>query len=250
MSRTLDDSALLELVGEIVGVLDLDELRPAMLTALRRVIPSEWTSLNEFGPERVVSIVEPELDPAWIDRFAELAHENPLVPYFQRTGDGRARRFSDVITRHELESTRLYREFYARFGVNHQIAFTLPSQDETHLLGISLNRGDPDFSDAERDFLNRARPFLIQAYRSAVAYSERAPMPPAELEAALVRAGLTRRESEVVALVALGGSNRDIGRRLGVSDRTAQKHLERAFRKLGVEKRSEAAARAWELAGS
>lgn len=35
-----------------------------------------------------------------------------------------------------------------------------------------------------------------------------------------------------------------------VSVRTAQKHVERAFRKLGVSTRSRAAARAWELSGA
>ena len=65
---------------------------------------------------------------------------------------------------------------------------------------------------------------------------------------ALQDLGLTPREAEVAQLVATGGSNRDIAARLGVSDRTVQKHLERSFRKLGVKTRSEAAARAWELA--
>ena len=49
-------------------------------------------------------------------------------------------------------------------------------------------------------------------------------------------------------LVALGSSNRHVAGELGVSDRTVGKHLERAFRKLGVQTRSQAPARAWTLA--
>ena len=249
--RALDDSVLLDLVGEMFGVLERDELRRAMITALRRVIPADWASLNEIGPDRVVSVVDPPLEQEWLDRFAELAHENPLVQYWQRTRDGRAYRFSDVTaTRSQLESTRLYREVYVPLGVNHQIAFTLPSDDHAHLLGIALSREETDFTDEERDFLNRARPYLIQAYRNALAHARLQGQTTAALEAALAQQGLTAREAEVVRFVALGLSNHHIAERLGLSARTVQKHLERAFRKLDVRTRSAAAARAWDLATS
>jgi DNA-binding CsgD family transcriptional regulator len=244
--REPDDRVLLELVGEIMGLLDLDELRSGILAALRRAVPSRWASLNEVGRERVVAMAAPELDSHWIARFAELGHQNPLYQRWVRTRDGRAYRFSDVTTRAELEATRLYREVYEPLGVREQIAFTLPDDGE-QVVAIALSRTDRDFSDAERDFLNRARPYVIQAYRNAIAHAEVRPQPAAGLEAALVGSGLTRREAEVLRLVALGGSNRDIASRLGVSSRTVQKHLERAFRKLGVTTRSAAAARAWEL---
>ncbi len=61
--------------------------------------------------------------------------------------------------------------------------------------------------------------------------------------------GLTKREAQVLRLIALGRSNADAATQLGLSDRTVQKHLENAFPKLGVATRSEAAGRAWELAG-
>ena len=248
MSRPPDDSVLLELVAEVMGVLDLDELRPTLMTAVPRAVPADWVSLNEVGPDRVVALVEPDLLAGEYTKFQELVHENPLYQRWVRTKDSRAYRFSDVITRRELEATRLWREFYGPLGINHQIAFTLPSEPD-HVLAFVLSRKDEDFSDAERDFLNRARPFLIQAYRNALAHSERVPAAPAQLREALLGAGLTGREADVVERVALGGSNRDIAARLGVSDRTVQKHLENAFPKLGVTTRSEAAARAWELSG-
>jgi DNA-binding NarL/FixJ family response regulator len=244
-----EDAVLLELVGEVVGLLDLDELRHGMLGALLRAVPAKWASLNEVGPDRVVALVEPHLDDEWIERFAELAHENPLYQRITHTQDGRAYRFSDVTTRERLESTRLYREVYAPLGINHQIAFTLPNEPD-YVLAIVLHREKHDFSDAERDLLNRARPFLIQAYRNAIAYSEISEHSSAVLEAALVAQGLTAREAEVLRLVALGGSNRDVATRLGLSDRTVQKHLQNAFRKLDVSTRSAAASRAWQLAGA
>jgi len=56
--------------------------------------------------------------------------------------------------------------------------------------------------------------------------------------------GLTPRETEVLAWVAQGKSNGVIGTILGISPRTVQKHLERAFPKLGVESRTAAAVHA------
>jgi DNA-binding CsgD family transcriptional regulator/tetratricopeptide (TPR) repeat protein len=53
--------------------------------------------------------------------------------------------------------------------------------------------------------------------------------------------GLSAREREVLALVALGLTNRQIGQRLFISDKTASVHVSNILRKLGVEGRAEAA---------
>lgn len=60
--------------------------------------------------------------------------------------------------------------------------------------------------------------------------------------------GLAHREAEVLAWVAQGKTNEEIGEILGCSRRTAQKHLERIYLKLGVENRTAAAAIAIEAA--
>ena len=58
---------------------------------------------------------------------------------------------------------------------------------------------------------------------------------------------LTGREQEVVALVAAGKTNIEIGILLKISSRTVQKHLENIFQKLGVETRTAVAVRALAL---
>lgn len=63
----------------------------------------------------------------------------------------------------------------------------------------------------------------------------------------LVGLGLTPREAEVLAWVAQGKTNREVGLILGLSTRTVQKHLERVFAKLGVESRTGAILRAWQV---
>lgn len=60
-------------------------------------------------------------------------------------------------------------------------------------------------------------------------------------------AELTSREREVLALVALGKTNREIAAELVISDATARNHISHIFEKLGLSRRSEAAALATRL---
>ena len=52
---------------------------------------------------------------------------------------------------------------------------------------------------------------------------------------------MSPRELEVLRLVATGLANKQIGRRLGISERTVKAHLGRVFRQLGVADRTSAA---------
>jgi two-component system, NarL family, response regulator LiaR len=56
--------------------------------------------------------------------------------------------------------------------------------------------------------------------------------------------GLTARESETLALLAIGMANRSIAEALYVSENTVRAHLKAVFRKLSVTSRSQAVARA------
>ena len=52
---------------------------------------------------------------------------------------------------------------------------------------------------------------------------------------------LTRREREILVLVAQGGSNRDIAKSLVISERTARTHVSNVLTKLGLTSRTQAA---------
>lgn len=52
---------------------------------------------------------------------------------------------------------------------------------------------------------------------------------------------MTPREIEVARLVADGLTNRQIGSRLGISERTAERHVENLRAKLGVSSRTQVA---------
>jgi DNA-binding CsgD family transcriptional regulator len=70
------------------------------------------------------------------------------------------------------------------------------------------------------------------------------PGEPVVIPAALAK--LTRRENDVLEFVAQGLDNTTIGRRLGISERTARNHVSTILGKLGVSSRAQAIVRARE----
>jgi DNA-binding CsgD family transcriptional regulator len=249
---------VLDLIGEVQGMLELDELIDGMLAGIARNVPADYVSLNDIGPdpERVVSVVVPDLPDSLYRAYREHAFQNPLMLRYMETLDGRPYRFSDVTTAEELHALDLYREVYAPIGVEHQMAFTLPATPG-RVIAIALSRRDRDFSDDDREVIERSRPFLIQAWRNAIDHTAlreelaARPFAPTASDgtavAELQRRGLTARQAQVLALVARGRSNRDAGAILDISERTVQKHLEHCYRVLAVPTRSAAADLVWRL---
>jgi DNA-binding CsgD family transcriptional regulator len=247
---------LIDLVGDVMGLLDVEEFRQGLLEAVPRAVACDWISLNDLSsnPAETVVLIEPPFPPQAHEVFAVHAADNPLLQAYQRTGDGRAYRFSDVCSREELRATSLYQEFYAPIDLEHQIAFTLPHERRDRVLALALSRKRQgrNFSDAERDLLDAARPFLIQSYSNAIEHSRlraelsiRAISPPLpiadpELSAKLRARGVTRRQAEVLSLVATGATDREVARSLGLSERTVQKHLQLCYAALEVHSRTEA----------
>jgi DNA-binding CsgD family transcriptional regulator len=321
---------LLDLVGEVNGLATLPAFRAELLPALQRAVPSLHVSYNEVGPGGVWAFAEPELPSDSGERWARWAHQHPVLTYMQRTRDGRPRRISDHLDRDAFARTELFQSFYAPLGVASQVAFGLPAVAPL-VIGIALSRGGDDFSDDEVALLARARPHLIQAYRTAQATEARerviaalsrgltsdgrsavavtragevvfadaaarealglagddGAVLPRELHAAVARdrsaprrlapnlrlipgagpgeldvllvhhapggltverlrdLGLTAREAEALRHLALGSAGPDIARAMGIAPRTAAKHLQAVYAKLGVTSRSEAARAAW-----
>ena len=67
-------------------------------------------------------------------------------------------------------------------------------------------------------------------------------------EAAIRSLGLTRRECEILALLAAGQSNKEMARSLGISPNTVKTHVARLYEKLDVQRRVQAIEKARWLA--
>jgi DNA-binding CsgD family transcriptional regulator len=61
------------------------------------------------------------------------------------------------------------------------------------------------------------------------------------------RPALTRREQEILTLIAQGKRNQQIADALGIARYTVETHLKNIFRKLRVQSRTEAAQRYWRM---
>jgi DNA-binding CsgD family transcriptional regulator len=171
-----DTQLLLELVGEAYSFEDLDQFRSGVLDALNRMVPSDRVAYNEISRDQTVAVMIPaEFDASLMPTFTALAHENPLISRFQRTGDGRPYRISDMIDQETFHATALYKEFYRPMGIESQVAFSLPSRPQL-LVGLALTRTRGDFSDREVQLLALARPHLMQAYRNAELWGARTAM--------------------------------------------------------------------------
>lgn len=250
-----------ELLSQLYSAGGLDIYVANVLEVLPRLIPSEITSYNEVDPRR--SRVVWQVEPAGAEfagaREAFEAHmgEHPLIAHYHRTGDPRALRLSDFASLRQLRGLGIYQECYRRLGVDRQLAVTVPGRRGL-VVGITVNRRGRDFTAAEQVRLDRLRPHLVRAHANAAAYellAVEARTLAARLEA-LEELGvrgaedalrgrhpcLTPREADVLALVAEGGTNRQVARQLGISPATVRTHLENAFPKLGVATRTAAAA--------
>ncbi len=230
------EARVLTLVGDVGGLLEIEEFRDGLFVALREAVACDYVSLNQVAPtpEDNWSIVDPPMPAYDHETFYRLALQNPLAERFLRTRDGRPLRLSDVATREAFHATDLYVEFYAPIGVEHQIAFSLPSDGE-HILAIALSRHEPDFTDDERDVLGLARPHLIQAYRNVLQFSSTRDLGP-ETDATGPPARRSRRRSRSLMLaVVLGQVDRSlddpdlspagVAERVGISTR----YLHRLF---------------------
>lgn len=347
--RVSDLRALLDVLESLYQVGDLAAFRRRVVTALPGIVPSTITTYNEvhLRGRRAVATEDPPgaISPALAAAFDRYLAEHPLIAHYRRTGDLRARRISDLLTRRQFHDLGLYQEVFRHLDVEHQIAVGLETRPGL-VIGLALNRRAPDFSGRDRALLDLLRPHLVQAYRTARAVDEwreevtlarqalagtghewvclgpagglrratvrartwladafglrpgradrlpeplaswmrdrgeawgradRVPPPRTPLvvergdrrlvvrllpggaahphllleaqrrgcePAALAPLGLTPREAEVLAWVAQGKTDAEIGTILGCRPRTVQKHLEHIFQKLGVENRTAAA---------
>jgi DNA-binding CsgD family transcriptional regulator len=157
----------LDATSELAELQRLDDYPGRAVSLLGQLIPCDIASYNAVdaasGTASVVADPPESLFEGGAELFASLAHENPLVSHYARTGDGRALRFSDFLNRRRLHHTDLYDQVYRHLGVEYQMAITIPSPRRAlgrpgELVGLTLSRGRRDFSDSERTLLDLVRP--------------------------------------------------------------------------------------------
>jgi len=247
-----DYEAVLSFLRQLYAVERLEAFPRRAMAGLGRLIESDVLTYNEIYPRRIRADFLDE--PAGIiDRwqratFERYTDQHPLITHYARTRERYPRKISDFLTLTQFKNLALHTEFFRPLGLNYQMAVTIPSTPDL-VIGIALNRSQADFSERDRSVLEVIRPHLAQAYRNA---AERTRLTERAASVERIEQGggrqvtpeagaLTRREHEVLSLVAEGKTNPEIGARLTISGRTVQKHLEHVYAKLGVRSRTAAA---------
>jgi DNA-binding CsgD family transcriptional regulator len=224
-----------------------DDPGPAMPWAvfeqLQQLIPADTIQLHEFDVQCGERIFQQFMDHGGgrdIERgndgeyrdaqYWQLRHSFLPCSYSARTGDvTTVTRWSDFCTVPELKRTPFYADYLAPWGaINHAILLPFAAgPGRTRYLWLARLRRD--FSERDRLALQLLRPHLQEVYLDAERRRHGIPH-------------LSRREREVLQLVAQGSSNADIARILFISPATVAKHMEHIFDRTGVRTRSAAAA--------
>jgi len=244
-----DYEAVLAFVRQIHAVDGVDDFPRRAIAGICRLIDCDMLTYNEIDTQlqRAYMVEEPagSISSAQVGTFEGLSHQHPLINHYARTGESRPRKISDFLSLSEFRRLDLYQEFFRDVSISYQMAVTIPSSNGL-VIGIAVNRTRRDFSERDRAVLDLARPHLAQAYRNTAERAmlrERAEAAELALWSApaTVLTSLTRREHDVLVLVADGKTNVEIADRLLLSRRTVQKHLEHVYDKLGVRTRTAAA---------
>lgn len=210
--------SLLEALNDLVPC---DEITYQVSVPARR----EFVYLQDY--DGTVASLEP--DEARFDEFFWQVFWSSLVCSYPQQGDDKSgvHGVSDFLTNAEFGASvvgELFRVQHARYN----LLVPLDGDGVTDYR-IELWRADgSDFGERERLLLTLLRPHLTQLVRT---HRARAGTP-----------ALTERQTELLRYVAAGLTNRQVARKLAISEGTVRRHLENIYERLGVSSRTAAAA--------
>ncbi len=166
-----------------------------------------------------------------VDLFFEAYWDCLACSYSERYDDhDRVTTWTDFHSEREYRSL-LMGQYFLGSGIWHELLVTLPPDGglERRLM-LTREVGDVPFSERDRLLLTLLRPHLVRIRDHVEAQRRTVPV-------------LTPRQVQLLRRVALGHTNRQIARDLGLSEGTVRKHLENIYARLEVNSRTEALAR-------
>ncbi|WP_353711950.1 LuxR C-terminal-related transcriptional regulator [Arthrobacter sp. K5] len=127
------------------------------------------------------------------------------------------------------------------WGVSKELAIPAQMEDSDHSAYV-ISRPDRDFTDQELDLAFLLQPILagLARHLALASITDNTSVPASDCR-------LTVREVSIVTLLSSGLTAQSLARRLRISPRTAEKHLENIYRKLDVGDRLMAVRRAYEM---
>lgn len=169
-----DLRSLMEFLRELYQLRSHDEFTTHLLAALPSITEGEFTSYNEINPPHEASAFHTDVpfflrDPAHYGGvLAHHAKTHPILNHMEKTQDGQAVTFSDVLPMRRFRDTALYREFYEPLRIPYIIGIAL-AIDKRHSITIARHQDRHEFSEKTRTTLNAIRPHVLQGFRNALA---------------------------------------------------------------------------------
>ncbi|MFC9352878.1 LuxR C-terminal-related transcriptional regulator [Arthrobacter sp. NPDC057013] len=166
----------------------------------------------------------------------------PLLRWHSFTGQRGPQslwRVPDTLASNSLKRT--WDELAGPWNINHQLSIPLQGGG-ADLNSFLVQRSDRDFTDQELDLASLLQPILtgVARHLELASNGDRTFVPASACR-------LTVREMAIMSLLSNGLTAQSLARRLSISPRTAEKHLENIYRKLDVGDRLMAVRRAYEL---
>ena len=217
----------------------------SVAAAVERVLDAQACGESVDLPEMFTSLRER------IAAARSFVESSPHGP--QRDSEAHLAQAAACLSRLEVSDADLWAEAVTRWadlGDSWATAGTLLREAEAAALTGAADRAASALRRAHTIALELgAAPLLaeLEALSRRTRISLEAPTRMVLDETSVERLGLTTREAEVLALVAAGRTNRQIGDELFVSVKTASVHVSNILRKLGVNTRVDAAAVAQRL---
>ncbi len=231
MPRTTDADEqrwILDLADRTGALLDDEYLPAALVEAIGARLRSEFSC---YTPDAVTGPRDVAGDYTLADdvssHLLSLVHLHPLrdaVLAASHHGPAPPSRISDVTSAAAWRENPIYREVLRPQGLaRHTVAVAVTGGAPGAVSWYAFNR-DRDFASREVALLARVQPMLALVHGR-----RRAPLGPSA-----PTGRLTAREREVLAHLARGLTSAATARRLGISKRTVDKHVEHVHAKLGT----------------
>jgi pimeloyl-ACP methyl ester carboxylesterase/DNA-binding CsgD family transcriptional regulator len=211
------------------GFVRTGDLPPTLFT-LEQLAAQDWATYTAIMTRLFANWPDEQLAPAHVAFIRACVDQDTLVqnlPTFHAIDAGWA---LPLIAAPTLVLTRRHAP-YLGVDMARSLASRIPGAQLTILDGAALAPFAED------------RAAVVAALHAFLATSS--PPPPALAAAPMSPAALTKREREVLQLLAQGHSGREIAAQLGISRATVQRHIANLYAKLGVRGRVEAAAYAF-----
>ena len=243
-----ESEVVFRIMGELSAGHSSRDLRLCLCPLLRDLLNAEYLASYVWseGEGRFADRVALNMSDDNLSAYESYYQfRDPITPALQRRR--RTTSVNEVISRPALERSEFFNDFLARDGLYYGINYyAYAGGTNIGDLRIWRGRGKEDFSRREIEIVDAIGPAFTNAMRRALAREgggRSGASPGGLMERIASEARLTAREKEIAMSAALGRTDMEAARALGISVATVRTHLKHIFAKLGVSNRTQLATR-------